>query len=97
VNVQGDFDCCAPGRCHECGGYGAVLNYERDGRDAYDECTDCGGTGVDAYRGREEADYRRLIADARDYAGADEYGGAVLLRNIADALEAYLSIGPDRG
>jgi len=31
---------------------------------------------------------RDLIAEARDYAGSDEYGGAILLREIAGALES---------
>ena len=33
-------------------------------------------------------DNEKLIAEARNYAGDDFYGGATLLREIADALEA---------
>lgn len=33
-------------------------------------------------------DIDELVATTRDYAGVDEYGGAVLLRELADALEA---------
>lgn len=33
-------------------------------------------------------DIKKLIEEARDYAGVDEYGGATLLREMADALEA---------
>jgi len=34
------------------------------------------------------SEHKELIAEARHYAGADEYGGALLLRELANALEA---------
>lgn len=41
-------------------------------------------------------DIKKLIEEARDYAGVDEYAGATLLREIADALEAEHETAEER-